>query len=198
MNMRKQALPSLILVLIVGPHVHDVMKHDEKPVAVIARRPDPVLPKPPRTPEEWYQRIRPDCTPANVQLSIDLHRPPSGTDGTGYEAACFAVASDVPMARALILGLPEEDRLQAASVVFNVAKTMVEQGRETAAGPLMELVIEFWPNHYVALYEAGVTRYADGDYTHARIYLNRFLSVYVQKDQRADRARRMIQEMAEK
>lgn len=199
MNMRKQALVFGLLVIGMGPKVHGMLQRKEKPVVMaVAERPNPVLPRPPATPREWYDRIRPDCTPANVRLSVDLHRPPEGTEGVGYEAACFAVASDVPKARALILGLPENDRLQAASVVFDVAQAMVGQGQETAAGPLMELVVEFWPNHYVALYEAGVTRYAEGDYTHARIYLNRFLAVYAQRDDRSDRARRMVQEMAEK
>jgi len=44
-------------------------------------------------------------------------------------------------ARALIVGLPEGDRLEAASVVFNVAQAMVERGQEMPAGPLMELVL---------------------------------------------------------
>jgi len=43
-----------------------------------------------------------------------------------------------------------------------------------------------------------VTRYAEGDYTHARIYLQRFLDVYVQDDQRTQRAMRMIDEMTER
>lgn len=194
----KQLYPVLLLVLILGPAVWELRDRPEAPVIVaVARRPEPVLVAPPATPGAWFELMRPRCTPASVQLSVDLQPPPEGTHGTGYEAACFALASDIAKARALVLGLPEENRLEAVSVVFNVAQAMVEGGQETAAGPLMELVVEFWPRHYVALYQAGVTRYAAGDYTHARLYLARFLEVYIQSDHRTARARRMIDEMAE-
>lgn len=197
MKTLKQILPLLLLAVVLGPGLQQLLEPVEAPVVVVAQRPNPVLPAPPATPREWFETIRHRCTPAHVQLAIDLNRPPRGVRGTGYEAACFALATRTPKARALILGLPEEERLEAASIVFNVGKGMVEGGQEMAAGPLMELVVEFWPNHYVALYQAGVTRYSAGDYAHARIYLARFLEVYVQNDHRTDRARRMVDEMAE-
>lgn len=202
MKTLQKILPVLAFVMILGPPARRVLSTDETTVAQVAtvRSPDaPVPPQaPPATPADWFASIHTKCTPANVQLAVDLSRPPEGTIATGYEAACFAIAADRSKARALILGLPEGTRLEAASVVFNVAQAMVERGQEMAAGPLMELVLEFWPNHYVALFEAGVTRYTEGDYTHARIYLQRFLDVYVQDDQRSQRAMRMIDEMTER
>jgi hypothetical protein len=201
MKTLQKILPVLAFVMILGPPARRMLRPEE-PAPVVAARPqvDPDLDAvtQPSTPTGWFDAIRAKCTPANVQLAVDLSRPPDGTVSTGYEAACFAIAADTPKARALILGLPEGDRLEAASVVFNVAQAMVEHGQEMAAGPLMELVLEFWPNHYVALFEAGVTRYSEGDYTHARIYLQRFLDVYVQDDQRTQRAMRMIDEMTER
>jgi hypothetical protein len=200
MKTLQKILPVLAFVMILGPPARRMLRPEE-PVWVTAVRrsvsPAP-LEEPPATPSDWFDAIRAKCTPAMVRLAVDLSRPPEGTISTGYEAACFAIAADMSKARALILGLPEGTRLEAASVVFNVAQAMVERGQEMAAGPLMELVVEFWPNHYVALFEAGVTRYAEGDYTHARIYLQRFLDVYVQDDQRTHRAMRMIDEMTER
>ncbi len=200
MKTLQKILPVLAFVMIVGPPARRMLRSEE-PVPAAAVRPSlPSAPPeaPPATPSAWFDAIRAQCTPARAQLAVDLSRPPAGTVSTGYEAACFAIAADRSKARALILGLPEATRLEAASVVFNVAQAMVERGQEMAAGPLMELVLEFWPNHYVALYEAGVTRYSGGDYTYARIYLQRFLDVYVQDDQRTQRAMRMIDEMTER
>lgn len=201
MKMLEKILPFLAFVLILGPHVRQVLRPEQPPAPVTAAAPRPAPskpPPPPATPAEWYRRIEPSCTPSDVRLAVDLNRPPAGTSGTGYEAACFAVAMDMPKARALILGLPEQDRLQAVSVLFNVAQDMVDRGQEMPAGPLMELVLEFWPNHYVALFEAGATRFAIGDYPHARTYLQRFLEVYAPDDQRTQRAQRMMEEMTEK
>lgn len=201
MKTLQKILPVLAFVMILGPPARRILRPEE-PAPVLAVRPVDVDPTPatavPATPSGWFEAIRTQCTPAKVQLAVDLSPPPDGTVSIGYEAACFAIAADMAKARALILGLPEGERLEAASVVFNVAQAMVEQGQEMPAGPLMELVLEFWPNHYVALFEAGVTRYAEGDYTHARIYLQRFLDVYVQDDQRSQRAMRMIDEMTER
>jgi len=203
MKKLEKILPFLAFVLILGPHIGQVLPPEEPPAPTVAvapppEPPEPPPPPPPATPSEWYRRIEPRCTPSGVQLVVDLNRPPAGTLRAGYEAACFAVAMDVPKARALILGLPEQDRLQAISVVFNVAQGMVDRGREIPAGPLMELVLEFWPNHYVALFEAGATRFAVGDYTHARAYLERFLEVYAPDDQRTQRAERMMAQMTER
>jgi len=203
MKKLEKILPFLAFVLILGPHVRQVLPPEEPPapavtVAPRAEPPEPPPPAPPATPAEWYRRIEPSCTPSGVRLAVDLNRPPTGILGTGYEAACFAVAMDMPKARALILGLPEQDRLQAVSVLFNVAQGMVDRGEEMPASPLMELVLEFWPNHYVALFEAGATRFAIGDYMHARAYLERFLEIYVPDDQRTQRAQRMMAQMTEK
>ena len=39
----------------------------------------------------------------------------------------------------------------------------------------MELVVEFWPNHYMALYHAGAAAYERGEYERAEEYLLAFL-----------------------
>ena len=62
------------------------------------------------------------------------------------------------------LELPEELRWHAAGVVFNVGHPVADAGDDLAAGPIMELVVEFWPNHYMALYHAGAARYELDDH----------------------------------
>ena len=46
----------------------------------------------------------------------------------------------------------------------------------------MELVVEFWPNHYMALYHAGVSRYQLGEHEAARQHLTDFLRYYDEDD----------------
>jgi outer membrane protein assembly factor BamD (BamD/ComL family) len=65
-----------------------------------------------------------------------------------------------------------------------------------AAGPVMELVVEFWPNHYMALYHAGAARYERGDYAAAQSYLTRFLENYTAGDGWTEMARGMLQKIA--
>ena len=75
-----------------------------------------------------------------------------------------------------------DDRWRAAGVVFAVAHPVADAGDDASAGPIMELVVEFWPNHYMALYHAGIARLGLGDRDVARDYLERFLQYYDHDD----------------
>jgi hypothetical protein len=75
----------------------------------------------------------------------------------------LALAGRIESARAEILELPEDRRAQAVGVVFDQAHPAADAGDDVAAGPVMELVVEFWPNHYMALYHAGAARFEEGD-----------------------------------
>jgi hypothetical protein len=132
------------------------------------------------------------CTPAAVTAATDRHPAPSTVEGEGFKAACFAQARKLPNARAVLLGIDESHRAEAASVVYDVARSMSERGHGLAAGQLFELVVEFWPNHYLALHQAGATRYEVGDTSGARAYLERFLAVYAAEDSLTADARRML------
>jgi len=189
----KQILPFAVLALILGPATLRLLQRPEPPTPVPeVRAPEPRVEPPPATPEAWFERVRLRCTPAEVRLTTDLLPPPEGVEGTGYEAACFALAGKIPDARALLLGLPEDERIQGATQVYDVARSLAGQGRHDAAGPLMELVLEFWPNHYLALYEAATARYRSGDITGARTFLERFLEVHMEHDALEVEARRML------
>jgi hypothetical protein len=82
----------------------------------------------------------------------------------------------------LINSLAESERSQAAGVVFEVAHPVADAGDDKAAGPIMEMVIEYWPNHYMALYHAGMSEYALGQPALARKNLREFLRYYNQND----------------
>ena len=198
-KLTSEILPIIAFVAIISPVVSSIRKNvktEEKiapPRAEVVAASEPVIIKQRETdPAAWFASIRPRCTPAEVRLATDLNRPPEGVEGVGYEAACFALAHQVPKARAILLGMSEDDRLRGASVVFDVAEQLAERGRRDVAGPLMELVLEFWPNHYMALYQAGSARYAAGDLVGAQDYLARFLDANEGSEEMVANAQRMI------
>lgn len=195
----KQILPIILLVLILGPAARRLLKSREPaPEVPEARAPEPRIEPPAATPQEWFERIRSRCTPADVRLATDLTPPPPGVEGVGYKAACFALARKITDARALLLSLSEDNRIEGATQVYDVAQDFGVKGRHDVAGPLMELVLEFWPNHYLALYEAGRARYVSGDFSGARSFLERFLEVHEGHDDLEVEARRMLGGVAER
>ena len=110
-----------------------------------------------------------------------------------HEAACYALAGRIDDARALIGRLPPDQRYRAAGVVFEAGHPAADAGDDVAAGPLMELVVEFWPNHYMALYHAGAARYELGAHAPAKDYLERFLTEYTPEDGWRSSAKAMLQ-----
>ena len=112
-----------------------------------------------------------------------------------HEAACLALAGRIDDARARLLTLSSEDQWRGAGVVFGVGHPAADAGDDVAAGPLMELVVEFWPNHYMALYHAGAARFEAGDSAQAKEYLERFLEEYAIEDRWRSSARAMLSEI---
>ena len=143
----------------------------------------------------WFRSIKPYCNPVEVANQLTRNPAPRSADGTAYEAACFALAGRIESARERIMHLPEDQRWNAAGVVFNVGHPVADAGDDLAAGPIMELVVEFWPNHYMALYHAGAARYALGDHGAAHKYLVRFLEHYDPDDGWRGNALSMIAEI---
>jgi hypothetical protein len=130
----------------------------------------------------WFQTVRQFCNPVDVEPRLRWQPAPESDDGTMHEAACYAVAGKIDLARASIERIPEGERYLAAGVVFNAGHPGADAGNDLAAGPLMELVVEYWPNHYMALYHAGTAAYERGDRPAAADYLRRFLAEYAIED----------------
>jgi hypothetical protein len=178
-----------------GPQIADRIRNrpapelEAMPTQVVTSAPRP---EPTALPAEWFDSVEAHCTSAEARIITDLRPPPSSPEGTAYEAACFALAEDIPMARALILGLPEESQTTAAGIVFDVTEATYDPLVTRAAGPLLELVLEFWPNHYAALFYAGSVRYSIGDVAGATPLLERFLESYGHEDDWWSDARRML------
>jgi hypothetical protein len=140
------------------------------------------------TPNQWYADIKPFCNAVEVEIVQRQHPAPAGMEGQGYSAACYALGGKIDLARQVIDRLSPNDRSRAAGIVFDIAHPVADAGDDRSAGPIMEMVIDYWPNNYMALYHAGMSEYALGQPDLARRHLESFLSLYQQNDGWRDNA----------
>jgi len=133
-------------------------------------------------PLAWFHATKPFCNPVEVEVRLRYVPPPDGTEGLSFAAACYALAGRVERAREILDQLPTADRWRGASIVFDVAHPVADAGDDESAGPIMELVVDYWPNHYMALYHAGASNYAMGNEAKATRYLRSFLEYYATAD----------------
>jgi hypothetical protein len=131
---------------------------------------------------EWFRRARPYCNAVEVATVQRGSPAPATAEGAGYEAACFALAGRIDDARRRIDALPTGQRVYAAAIVFATGHPVADAGDDRSAGPIMELVIDYWPDHYMALYHAGMAEYMLGQHALARKNLTAFLQIYQQPD----------------
>lgn len=132
--------------------------------------------------QEWFAGIKQYCNAVEAELAQRNHPAPTTPEGQGYSAACYALGGKIDSARATIDRLPSGVRPGAANIVFNVAHPVADAGDDRSAGPIMELVVEYIPDHYMALYHAGMSEYALGQPEVAQRHLESFLTYYHQND----------------
>jgi len=145
----------------------------------------------------WFASVRQHCNAVEVDTYLKWQPAPTDPDGDMYKAACYALSGRIAHARQVIQSMPPGQRYLAAGVVFEAGHPAADAGDDIAAGPLMELVVEYWPNHYMALYHAGTARFETGDYAVAQGYLERFLQEYQADDGWTGSARSMLDRIAE-
>ena len=159
-------------------------------------RPQPVpIPTSPTfdgPPNQWFTAMKPYCNAVEVEIMQQRHPAPATLDGAGFSAACYALGGKLDLARAVIDRVPAADRYRVAGIVFEVAHPVADAGDDRSAGPIMELVIEYWPNHYMALYHAGMSEYALGQPALAKKNLTAFLSYYHLNDGWTRNARNIL------
>lgn len=164
------------------------------PVALPAPEPAPTV-QPTALPESgfaWFEEARARCNAVEARTWVRDNPAPPTVDGTTYEATCLALGGLIDEARSRLVSLPPDGRPGAAAVVFETAHPAADAGDDLAAGPVMELVVEFLPDHYMALYHAGASCYQRGELVKARDYLERFLENYDQDDGWTASAREML------
>jgi hypothetical protein len=156
---------------------------------IVAQQGSPAAPmessppeSPPQNGAEWFRRMKPYCNAVELQTVVERTPPPATLDGAGYKAACAALAGRIDDARRVIDALPENQRAHAANIVFDVGHPVADAGDDRSAGPIMELVVDYSPNHYMALYHAGMAEYMLGQRDLARKNLDAFVEIYTQGD----------------
>jgi hypothetical protein len=143
----------------------------------------------------WFARIKPFCNAVEVEVQQQHFPPPAGTEGTGYAAACFALAGKIDRARLAIESLSPRQRSAAAGIVFQVGHPVADAGDDASAGPIMRLVVEYQPDNYMALYHAGMSEYMLGQLDYARAHLEKFLRLYRPEDGWRSNAREVLGRM---
>ena len=126
------------------------------------------------------------CTALEVEEVI---RAPAMADVD--RVTCLAVAGKLDRARAMLRAMGDTARSQAIARVFSVAHPIADRGDDESAGPIMALVVEFWPGNYMAVFHAGMAEFALGHDAAAHTQLERFLRMYAARDpwrQRAEQA----------
>jgi len=131
------------------------------------------------------------CTPLEVE---EVVRSVSMTDIE--RATCLAVAGKIDRARERLLAMSGAVRSQAIAQVFSVAHPIADRGDDASAGPIMALVVEFWPDNYMAVFHAGMAEFALGHDEPARQQLAQFLTMYTPHDVWRSRAEQALAAIA--
>src|SRR6266436_3123733 len=132
--------------------------------------------------QQWFARAKPFCNPVEVAQFMARNPAAPGRDGAGFAAGCWALAGKIDEARTVLAGVPEPERWRAAGIVFDLAHPVADAGDDVAAARIMNLVLESWPNNYMALYHAGMSDFALGNRDRARTHLKEFLRLYATED----------------
>jgi hypothetical protein len=134
------------------------------------------------TAQQWFERIKPQCNAVEAVTALRSLPPPDTHDGTAYAAGCYALAGKISQARATLEDLPAEVQSYAAGIVFSIGHPVADMGDDESSGPIMELVLEYQPENFMALYHAGMSQYILGDLERSQQHLKTFLDIYRNDD----------------
>jgi hypothetical protein len=149
-------------------------------------------PAPATTAAGWFSGIRARCNAVEADVALRASPAPAGEEGASYTAGCYALAGKLDRARQSIEALPPGSRPRAAGIVFEIVHPVADAGDDRSAGPMMRLVLDYWPENYQALYHAGMSEYAVDDFARARRHLEAFLERYRADDGWTANARQVL------
>jgi hypothetical protein len=142
--------------------------------------------------QRWFASIKPYCNSVEVEIRTQTSPPPAGGEGGGYLAACYGLAGKIGQAKRVFEALDAGVRATAANIVFEVAHPIADAGDDRSSGPMMQLVIAHWPSNYMAMYHAGMSEYALGQFPVAEKHLRSFLQMYTADDGYTVNAKRAV------
>jgi len=142
----------------------------------------------------WFENMKGSCDAMRVESAIAQNPPTNDSTGIGFAATCYGLAGKIDKARDMINRLSTSgERFQAASIVFGVAHPIADRGDDASSGPMMELVIEYQPGNYMALYHAGMSEYILGDHASSLKNLKGFLEIYKAQDGWTQRGQTVVE-----
>ena len=143
--------------------------------------------------QQWFKHIKSRCNSVEVVTAMHHADYPKSTKGIGYAASCYALAGRIDLADKVIQTLPANQQVYAAEIVFNIGHPVADAGDDKSAGPIMELVLRYWSENYMALYHAGMSAYVLGDFAKAETHLKDFLRIYQHQDYWTNKAQDALQ-----
>lgn len=178
------------LVVCAGALIGSVAAREPAATVLPAATPGPALAA--SSGGAWFAAMKPFCNALEAETRIRATPAPATVEGAGYQAACFALAGKIRQAHQVIDRLAGPERWKAAEVVFQVGHPVADQGDDESAGPMMRLVLRYWPNNYMALYHAGMSEYVLGQDAQGRAHLEEFLRLYRVDDYFTRRAKAVL------
>jgi serine/threonine protein kinase len=145
--------------------------------------------------QQWFKDIKPSCNSVEVVTAMNGKPYPPTHQGAGFAASCYALAGKIDLADQVIQRLPINNRGQAVAIVFDIGHPVADAGDDKSAGPIMEMVVRYWPSNYMALYHAGMSSYVLGDYPKSTQQLQEFLKIYQQPDSWTAKAKNALSRM---
>jgi len=142
-------------------------------------------------PSEPRSALPAGCTSLEVEQTIR-----SAVMDDVDRVTCLAVAGKIDRARVMLNAMPERRRSEAIGRVFAVAHPIADRGDDASAGPIMWLVVEFWPQNFMAVFHAGMSDFALGRDDTAKAQLENFLRMYAAQDVWRARAERALAAIA--
>jgi serine/threonine protein kinase len=132
--------------------------------------------------QQWFNTIKPRCNALEITTTMAQTTYLKTPEGIGYAASCYALAEKIDLADKVIQELHPNLRIYAAEIVFNIGHPIADAGDDVSAGKIMDLVLKYWPNNYMALYHAGMSAYVLGEYPKAEKHLQEFIRIYQTND----------------
>ncbi len=178
------------LLLAIG--MFSMAQHSPDRSVPSAATPTPIAISNSNTGNGWFNTIKPRCNAVEVVTAINSTPAPADWEGRGYAAACYALAGKIDAADRTIGQLDPRMRAQAVNIVFEIGHPVADAGDDRSAGPIMELVLKYWPQNYMAMYHAGMSAYALGDIPLSKRRLTDFLNTYTVADGWTNNARTVL------
>ncbi len=142
-----------------------------------------IIPTPTLTPEQrWFEAIKPQCNSLEVMTALRQNPYPDTLAGAGFGASCYALAGKLSRADQIIQSLSPLSQTYAAKILFDIGHPVADQGDDESSGPIMDLVLKYWPENYMARYHAGMSAYVLADNDKAIAHLEEFLHTYQPND----------------